>query len=76
MKIPSKEEAAALELVPLTLSADEIKMVMRYRATALVWRADIVDYANSVAKMFPLERPPTPAAGIRLVKPAGTGEKS
>jgi hypothetical protein len=35
MKPPSKEEAAALALVPLTLTADENKLLQRYRATAL-----------------------------------------
>jgi hypothetical protein len=33
MRALLRDEATALNLVPLTLSADEIKMVMRYRAT-------------------------------------------
>jgi hypothetical protein len=65
MRPPSKEEAAALTLVPLTLTADETRMVMSYRATAVVWRADIMDFANMVAKMFPLVS--APPAGVRLV---------
>lgn len=73
MKTPSHEEASALALVPLALTAEEIRMVMRYRATALVWRADIIDFANTVAKMFPLE-PHTPPTGIRLVTLADKGD--
>jgi len=57
MKTPTKEEAAALAVVPLVLTADESKLLQHYRATAPYWRADIVDYANMVAKMFPLETP-------------------
>ena len=56
MKPPSKEEAAALALVPLWLTTDENRLLQRYRATAPHWRADIVDFANAVAKMFPLEK--------------------
>lgn len=67
MKTPSKEEAAALALVPLTLTADENKLLQRYRATAPYWRADIVDFANMVAKMFPAEREPVPTGRIKLV---------
>jgi hypothetical protein len=70
MRPPSKEEAAALTLVPLTLNAAETRMVMSYRATAVVWRADIVDFANMVAKMFPL---PPPPVGICLMD--GTDER-
>lgn len=71
MKPPSKEEAAALALVPLTLTADENKLLQRYRATAPYWRADIVDFANMVAKMFPLEREPAPPNHIKLVSDDG-----
>lgn len=67
MKTPSKEEAAALALVPLALTADESRLLQRYRATAPYWRADIVDFANTVAKMFPLEGPAAAPAGIHLV---------
>jgi hypothetical protein len=67
MKPPSKEEAAALALVPLTLTADENKLLQRYRATAPYWRADIIDFANTVAKMFPAEPPPAPPGRIKLV---------
>lgn len=67
MRPPSKEEAAALALVPLKLTADENKLLQRYRATAPYWRADIIDYANMVAKMFPVERVPTPPGRIKLV---------
>jgi hypothetical protein len=71
MKPPSKEEAAALALVPLTLTADENKLLQRYRATAPYWRADIVDFANMVAKMFPAEPPPAPPGRIKLVSDDG-----
>ncbi|MYM72144.1 MULTISPECIES: hypothetical protein [Duganella] len=71
MKTPSKEEAAALALVPPTLTSDENKLLQRYRATAPYWRADIVDFANMVAKMFPLEREPAPAGHIKLVSDDG-----
>jgi hypothetical protein len=67
MKTPSKEEAAALALVPLTLPAEEHRLLLRYRATAPYWRVDIVDFANTVAKMFPLEKPTTAPAAIQLV---------
>lgn len=67
MKTPSKEEAAALALVPLALTADESTLLQRYRATAPHWRADIVDFANTVAKMFPLEKPAATPGGIHLV---------
>lgn len=67
MRPPSKEEAAALALVPLVLSADENRLLQRYRATAPYWRADIVDFANTVAKMFPLEKVTTAPAVIQLV---------
>ncbi len=67
MRPPSKEEAAALALVPLTLTADENKLLQRYRATAPYWRADIIDYANMVAKMFPVQRAPAPPGRIKLV---------
>ena len=67
MKPPSVEEAAALALVPLVLTADESKLLQRYRATVLYWRADIIDYANMVSKMFPLEREPAPPGRIKLV---------
>lgn len=67
MKPPSKEEAAALALVPLVLTADENRLLQRYRATTPHWRADIVDFANTVAKMFPLEKPAATPGGIRLV---------
>lgn len=67
MRPPSKEEAAALALVPLVLSADENRLLQRYRATAPYWRTDIVDFANTVAKMFPLEKPTTAPAAIQLV---------
>lgn len=67
MKTPSKDEAAALALVPLVLTTDENRLLQRYRATAPHWRADIVDFANTVAKMFPLEKPAAMPGGIRLV---------
>lgn len=67
MKTPSKEEAAALALVPLVLTTDENRLLQRYRATAPYWRADIVDFANTVAKMFPLEKPTATSASIHLV---------
>ncbi len=68
MKTPSKEEAAALALVPLALTANESTLLQRYRATAPHWRAEIVDFANTVAKMFPLEKPAAAPAGIHLVR--------
>ncbi|MYM69245.1 hypothetical protein GTP45_20725 [Pseudoduganella sp. FT55W] len=71
MKPPSKEEAAALALVPLTLTADENKLLQRYRATAPYWRSDIIDFANMVAKMFPLESAPTSPGRIKLVSDHG-----
>lgn len=67
MKTPSKEEAAALALVPLVLTTDENRLLQRYRATAPHWRADIVDFANTVAKMFPQEKPTAAPAAIHLV---------
>jgi hypothetical protein len=67
MKTPTKEEAAALALVPLTLTSDENKLLQRYRATAPHWRADIVDFANMVAKMFPAEPAPAAPGRIKLV---------
>ena len=67
MRPPSREEAAALALVPLVLTAEENRLLQRYRATAPHWRADIVDFANTVAKMFPLEKPNTAPAAIQLV---------
>ena len=67
MKTPSKDEAAALALVPLVLTTDENRLLQRYRATAPHWRADIVDFANTVAKMFPLEKPAIAPAAIHLV---------
>lgn len=56
-------------LVPATLSREEQLMIDRYRATAPKWRDDIVDFANMVAKMFPLvkEERTQAKAGIRLV---------
>lgn len=54
-------------LVPATLSREEQLLIDRYRATALIWRDDIVDFANMVAKMYPLEKPATAPASIRLV---------
>ena len=71
MKAPTKEEAAALAPVPLTLTADENNLLQRYRATAPYWRADIVDFANMVAKMFPAEPPPAPPGRIKLVADDG-----
>lgn len=71
MKTPTKEEAAALALVPLVLTADESKLLQRYRATVPYWRADIIDYANMVAKMFPVERAPAPSGRITLVADEG-----
>ena len=71
MKTPTKEEAAALALVPLVLTADESKLLQRYRATVPYWRADIIDYANMVAKMFPVERAPAPPGRIKLVSDDG-----
>ena len=68
MKPPSKEECAALRALPPTLSADEIRLLTVYRATAVAWRGGTVDFANMVSKMHPLvveERPPAPAA-VRL----------
>lgn len=67
MKTPTTEEAAALALVPLTLTADEHQLLQRYSATASYWRADIIDYANMVAKMFPLEREAALPRCIKLV---------
>lgn len=67
MRPPSKEEAAALAVAPLALTADENRLLQRYRATAPHWRADIVGFANTVAKMFPLEKPTTAPAAIQLV---------
>jgi hypothetical protein len=67
MKPPSKEEAAALALVPLTLNADENKLLQRCRATAPYWRSDMIAFANMVAKMFPVERAPAPPGRIKLV---------
>jgi hypothetical protein len=67
MKTPSQEEAAALALVPLVLTADESTLLQRYRATTPHWRADIVDFANTVAKMFPLEKVTAVPAAIHLV---------
>lgn len=67
MKTPTREEAAALALVPLVLTADESKLLQRYRATVPYWRADIIDYANMVAKMFPVEQSPAPPGRIKLV---------
>ncbi|TDY32913.1 hypothetical protein [Janthinobacterium sp. 75] len=67
MKTPSKDEAAALALVPLALTADESTLLQRYRATAPHWRADIVDFANTVAKMFPQVKPTAAPAVIHLV---------
>lgn len=67
MKTPTREEAAALALVPLVLTADESKLLQRYRATVPYWRADIIDYANMVAKMFPVEQPPPAPRRIQLV---------
>jgi hypothetical protein len=57
--------------VPLTLTADENKLLQRYRATAVYWRADIIDFANTVAKMFPLEREQAPPGRIKLVSDDG-----
>lgn len=71
MKTPSKEEAAVLALLPLTLTADENKLLQRYRATAPYWRTDIVDFANTVAKMFPLERESAASASVRLAADDG-----
>lgn len=67
MRPPSKEEAAALAVAPLALTTDENRLLQRYRATAPYWRADIVDFANTVAKMFPLEKPAATPGGIHLV---------
>ena len=72
MKTPTKEEAAALVLVPLTLTADESQLLQRYRATAPYWRSDIVDFANMVAKMFPAGPPPAPPGRIKLVADDGS----
>jgi hypothetical protein len=71
MKTPAKEGAAALVLVPDTLTSEERHILTRYRATAPEWRADIVDYANMVAKMFPAERLPALPARIKLVNDDG-----
>lgn len=54
-------------LVPATLSREEQLMIDRYRATAPMWRDDIVDFANMVAKMYPLKKPTAAPASIRLV---------
>lgn len=67
MKTPSKEEVAALAQVQLVLTSDESRLLQRYRATAPHWRADIVDFASTVAKMFPLEKPTAAPAAIKLV---------
>lgn len=73
MKPPSKEEAAALRLPPPTLTADEARLLKVYRATAVMWRPETVDFANMVSKMYPLvkeERAPAPLA-IRLATDDG-----
>jgi len=73
MKPPSKEEAAALRALPPTLSANEIRLLTVYRATAIAWRGETVDFANTVSKMYPLvveARPPAPV-GIRLATDDG-----
>lgn len=71
MKSPTREEAAALALVPLTLTADENKLLQRYRATAPYWRADIVDFANTVAKMFLVTREQAAPGSVKLVSDSG-----
>ena len=71
MKTPTREEAAALALAPLMLTADESKLLQRYRTTVPYWRADIIDYANMVAKMFPLEPEPAVPGRIKLVSNDG-----
>lgn len=73
MMPPSKEECAALRALPPTLSADEIRLLTVYRATAVAWRGETVDFANMVSKMHPLVaevRPPVPAV-IRLATDDG-----
>ena len=71
MKTPTKEEAAALALVPFTLTADENQLLQRYRAAAPYWRSDIIDYANMVAKMFPVARESASAGRMKLVSDDG-----
>ena len=71
MRQPTKGAAAALALVPDSLTSEERRMVARYRATSPEWRVDIVDYANMVAKMLPVERPPAPPVRIKLVADDG-----
>jgi hypothetical protein len=66
MKPPSKEEAAALA------GAAHADRRREQAAAALprhgpYWRTDIIDYANMVAKMFPVEQPPAPPCRIKLV---------
>jgi hypothetical protein len=73
MKPPSKEERAALRALPPTLTADEIRLLTVYRATAIARRSETADFANMVSKMYPLvveARPPAPVA-IRLVTDDG-----
>lgn len=73
MMPPSKEECAALRALPPTLTADEIRLLTVYRATAVTWRGETVDFANMVSKMHPLVvevRPPAPAA-VRLATDDG-----
>ncbi|SFU94002.1 hypothetical protein [Pseudoduganella namucuonensis] len=70
MKTPTKGEAATLALVPGTLTSEERRILARYRATAPEWRSDIVDFANTVAKMYPADKPAA-APRIRLVGDEG-----
>lgn len=68
MKPPTKAEAAALSLVPSTLTADESRLLRSYRATAIAWRGETADFANMVSKMYPLvvEPPVTPPKPPRI----------
>lgn len=65
--------APFIAVVPETLTREEQLLIGRYRATAPVWRPEIVDFAHTVSKMYPLVvevRPPAPAA-VRLATDDG-----
>lgn len=62
-------------LVPLTLSREEELMIDRYRATAPKWRPEIVDFANMLAKMYPLVKKARTLAPTRIRLAAAEGKK-
>jgi hypothetical protein len=74
VKPPSKDEADALALVPDSLTSEERRMLACYRATTPAWRADVVDFANLVANMFPLVVA-LPLARVRLATNNGKRER-